>query len=220
MLTIVVLAANAHARWNVRGEKNTAPFVHPEFSQSTHSTIASSTPIPGPLAPTAIATNPSTRPSVRFAVLGDFGNDSTAEGDVAKMIDDQNVDFIATVGDNRYGSRTFDEAVGRYFCGYLNNVTRGAHCSGGDSPVNAFFPSPGNHDYNDGGGINEYLDYFALPGSGVETSNTSGVERYYDVIHGPVHLFLLDSDSADSSASDRDIQQTWLKTQLAASAAP
>ena len=58
------------------------------------------------------------------------------------------------------------------------------------------FLVPGNHDYNDGGGINEYLNYFTLPGTGVASTNTSGNERYYDFIQDDVHFFMIDSDAA------------------------
>lgn len=50
--------------------------------------------------------------SVRFAVIGDFGTDNKAEADVAELVRKWNVDFVVTVGDNRYGrSMTYDRAV-------------------------------------------------------------------------------------------------------------
>jgi hypothetical protein len=96
----------------------------------------------------------------------------------------------------------------------------GAFCSGGNSLFNAFFPSLGNHDYTDGAGLNEYLDYFTLPGSGVATSGTSGSERYYDYLRWPVHFFVIDSQGALNSAFDKTAQKNWLQAQLAASGAP
>ncbi len=152
--------------------------------------------------------------SIRFAMLGDFGNDSTDEANVAAMVAAQNAEFVVTAGDNRYGSLTYQQAIGNHYSQYLPAV------SGGTSTDNRFFPSPGNHDYNDGGGISEYLAYFDLPGTGTTSTNTSGSERYYDVIEGPVHFFLLDSDEAIGSSSDRAAQQNWLQTQMSASTSP
>jgi hypothetical protein len=152
--------------------------------------------------------------SVRFAMLGDFGADSTGEADVAAMVAAQNAEFIVTAGDNRYGSLTFQQAVGNHFGQWLPAA------SGGTSTDNRFFPSPGNHDYNDGGGINEYLAYFDLPGTGTTSTNTSGNERYYDIVEGPVHFFFLDSDQAIDSSTDRAAQQNWLETQMTASTSP
>ena len=46
--------------------------------------------------------------STYVAVIGDFGDDSTAEGDVAALVNGWSLDAIVTAGDNRYGSTTFD----------------------------------------------------------------------------------------------------------------
>lgn len=152
--------------------------------------------------------------SVVFSAIGDYGTGSTAAGDVAALVDSWNPDFIIGAGDNRYGSSTFDDVVGRFYCGYLTNAGIGPSCAGGASPSNAFFPVPGNHDYTDGGGINEYLNYFTLP------IGTSGNERYYDFVMGNVHFFGLDSQGALGSIPDMDAQKAWLQAQLAASTSP
>ena len=152
-------------------------------------------------------------PTVDFAMLGDFGDGSNDEEAVANIVNSWNSEFIVTAGDNRYGSIDFDEAVGQYYCSFLEGAESGSYCNGNGSIVNAFFPTTGNHDYTDGGGINEYLAYFDLPGAGVATSGTSGNELYYDVIHGIVHFFMIDS------YTDLAVQQSWLQAQLAASTA-
>jgi PKD repeat protein len=157
--------------------------------------------------------------SVVFAAIGDYGDGSAAEQRVASLIDGWGVDFIIGAGDNRYGSISYDTAVGQDYCAYMSNVGSGTHCSGGTSGENAFFPVPGNHDYYDGGGINEYLGYFDLPGAGIETSGTSGSERFYDFVQGPVHFFGIDSDQALNSGTDMAAQQSWLQQQLAESTA-
>lgn len=147
----------------------------------------------------------------RFAMLGDFGDNSAAEANVAAMVAAQNPDFIVTAGDNRYGTQSYQQTVADHYGAFVPPV------SGGTSLENRFFPSPGNHDYYDGGGINEYLTYFELPGFGAVSTNSSGNERYYDVIEGDVHLFFIDSEAAITSAADMAEQQAWLQTQLGGS---
>jgi uncharacterized protein YkwD len=158
--------------------------------------------------------------TTHFAVIGDYGLGSTDEADVADLVTSLNPDFVVTTGDNRYGWNTFDGVVGQYYCSFLTDAGSGPFCSGGDSPTNAFFPSIGNHDYNDGGGIAEYLDYFAIPGAGVESTHTSGSERYYDFVQGPVHFFVLDSQAALVFPDEMIAQQDWLQAQMAISTAP
>ncbi len=160
---------------------------------------------------------PAAAAAVVFAAIGDYGDGSTASGDVANLVDGWTPSFIIAAGDNRYGASTFDDVVGRFYCGHLTDAKAGPWCSGGTSPANDFFPAPGNHDYNDGGGLAEYLDYFTLPGAGVAGSGTSGNERYYDFVRGPVHFFALDSQAALTDPADMAAQKAWLQAQLAAS---
>ena len=154
-----------------------------------------------------------------LAIIGDFGDASSAEGSVATLVNGWNPDFIITTGDNRYGTTTFDQTVGQYYCGHLAGAGIGTICAGGTAGTNAFFPATGNHDYSDGSGIAEYLAYFTLPGAGVTGSDTSGNERYYDFIQGDLHFFVLDSQGALNSAADMTAQQNWLQSQLASSTA-
>jgi tartrate-resistant acid phosphatase type 5 len=155
-----------------------------------------------------------------FGAIGDYGDGSGDEGDVAGLVGGWNPDFVISLGDNRYGSTNFDQTVGQFYCNLLANAGSGSYCSGGESPFNAFFPSLGNHDYYDGNGLNEYLNYFTLPGAGVTGSGTSGSERYYDFIMGPVHFFVVDSEGALISNSDRTAQMNWLQARLAGSSSP
>lgn len=186
----------------------TAPPTATPSPTATATTIATVTP-------TATSTSPSQ--AIRFGVIGDFGGASPAEANVANLLASQSVSFVVTVGDNRYGAISYDSAVGRYYCRYMAGVAAGSYCAGGTSAVNAFFAATGNHDYDDGGGITEYLNYFNLPGTGVVNSGTSGSERYYDIVQGPVQFFFIDSNQAILSATDRAAQQAWLQSRLAAS---
>ncbi len=148
--------------------------------------------------------------TVRFAIIGDFGSGGEAERDVAQLIAQWHPDFILTVGDNRYGHTTYDQVIGQFFCPWLKGVQPGPFCSGDEAEQNAFFPALGNHDYSDGQGLQEYLDYFTLPGN----------ERYYNVRWGPVHAFLLNSNLMEPDGVEANgAQAQWLRDQLARSTA-
>ncbi len=157
----------------------------------------------------------STPTGIRFAVIGDYGSDTQDEAAVAYMINGWNPDLIITVGDNRYLDNSYDDTVGQYYCDYLKDVQSGPKCAGGDAATSRFFPTLGNHDYSDGGGLDEYLNYFSLPG--VASTSSSDTERYYDFVMGPVHFFALDSHGALASRSDLLAQQDWLRAALAGS---
>jgi hypothetical protein len=157
---------------------------------------------------------------VWFAAIGDYGAGSAEEEEVALIVASWEPDFVVTAGDNRYGATTFDQVIGAYYCDFLQGAGVADHCPGGTAELNAFFPSPGNHDYSDGAGIEEYLNYFALPGEGVSSSHSSGSERYYDVVKGPVHFFFVDSLGALTSSTDNAAQQSWLKSQMETSPVP
>ena len=88
--------------------------------------------------------------AVHFAVIKDFGVDNSAELSVAALIKSWNPEFIVTTGDNSCTSYPIDDNVGRYFADFIGNY-KGLHGPG--SPINRFFPSLGNHDYTEGGGL-------------------------------------------------------------------
>jgi hypothetical protein len=75
----------------------------------------------------------------------------------------------------------------------------------------------GNHDYsNVEPAPDTYTDYFDLPGAGY--SNSSGNERYYDFVKGPIHFFMLNSNPEEPDGRDSGSKQAeWLEDQLAAS---
>ena len=154
--------------------------------------------------------------NVRFAAVGDYGVGCCGELEVSLLVETQNPDFLITVGDNRY-INDIDQAVGQFFSDYIGNY-QGEYGSG--SPINRFFPALGNHDYSEFGGSAVYHDYFSLPGGAIPSSGTSGNERYYDFIQGPVHFFVLNGNSEPDGRSSTSVQAQWLQTQLAASTSP
>ncbi len=186
--------------------------------------VTTETPIPQPAPPTDIAapapeTPPTTvpvtglgssRPGVRLAVIGDYGLAGEPEGRVAALVKGWQPDYVLTVGDNNYpdgAAATIDENIGQYYQEYIGSY-QGDYGSG--ALENRFFPALGNHDLDSAQG-QPYLDYFNLPGN----------ERYYDVVLGPVHVFVLNSDSREPDGVGlSSTQAAWLRTALFASSAP
>ena len=151
-----------------------------------------------------------------FAVIGDFGQVRKRYiAQVAQLVTHWQPTFIATVGDNRYEPSTYRETVGRHYCAFTGRH----HSAHGDSMcrtrrrVNAFFPVIGNHD---AANITEYNAYFTLPGAGVNSTRTSGSNRFYDVRHEHIHLFFVD---CYASVNETERQKRWLQAQLAVSSA-
>jgi hypothetical protein len=146
---------------------------------------------------------------VRFAVIGDYGLAGQPEEDVANLVKSWQPAFILTTGDNNYpdGEAAFiDQNIGQYYAEFIFPYT-GAYGPGG--MVNRFFPALGNHDLNTDNG-QAYFDYFILPGN----------ERYYEVDWGPVHFFVLNSDSREpDGVTGQSAQAAWLQGRLAASTA-
>ncbi|MEO8451551.1 MAG: alkaline phosphatase [Gemmatimonadota bacterium] len=169
--------------------------------QSRHSIIAAVRRL---LLPTVDPPPPGT---IRFAVIGDYGSGTAMERDVAQLIESWSPGFVATVGDNDYeegATGGIDEAVGQFYHGFIapyhGKYGRGA-------AENRFFPIPGHRDW-DHSVLRPYLEYFTLPGN----------ERYYDLVRGPVHLFMLDTDEREpDGATAGSIQAQWLEQQLARS---
>lgn len=152
--------------------------------------------------------------STRFAVIGDFGNDTQPEADVAALVKSWNPDSILTVGDNSYQTASpfslLDKNVGKYYHEFIYNYP-GIYGAG--SPTRRFYPALGNHDWGNTtpGDASVYLNYFDLPGN----------ERYYDFVQGPVHFFVLDSDTNEpDGTSAASVQGQWLKAKLAAATEP
>ncbi|HEU0297494.1 MAG TPA: DNRLRE domain-containing protein [Anaerolineales bacterium] len=144
---------------------------------------------------------------VRFAVIGDYGSGDPSEQDVATLVKSWNPNFVVTVGDNNYplgGADTIDARIGKYYHEYIYPYF-GTYGAG--ATFNRFFPALGNHDW-DTANAQPYLDYFTLPNN----------ERYYDLVQGPLHFFVIDSDPHEpDGTTSTSIQATWLQNQLLSS---
>src|SRR3989338_4956367 len=127
-----------------------------------------------------------TNKTIQFAVIGDYGNGSSHEKDVANLIHEKKPEFIITLGDNNYPKgcwSTIDTHIGEQYHQYIGHY-KGKFGKG--AVDNKFYPALGNHDWaamDECPRHNElpYSDYFTLPGNG----------RYYDFVKGPVHFFAL-----------------------------
>jgi titin len=153
---------------------------------------------------------PAVSSSVTFAQIGDYGLAGPAEQAVANLVNGWFPNFIITTGDNNYSTpsaSTYDTNVGQYYHNYISPYP-GSYGSG--AATNSFFPTLGEHDWNNPG-VAPYLSYFNLSGSG----------RYYTVTEGPVQLFALDSNASETDGNTgTSVQAAWLKSQLATSTAP
>jgi len=182
----------------------------PTITAAIESIMATPTPSTEPVSPTVTYTPSATPiPSLRFAVIGDFGLAAQPEADVAVLIHSWDVDLIITTGDNNYpdgAAETIDENIGQYFHQYIYPYV-GEYGQGADT--NRFFPTLGNHDWSVPN-AQPYMEYFTLPGN----------ERYYDYVWEPVHFFAVDSDSREPDGVGRSsVQGQWLRDRLAASTA-
>jgi len=150
------------------------------------------------------------QPSIRFAVIGDYGWQGQPNLDVSNLVKSWNPDFIITTGDNNYDygeAATIDQNIGQYYHEFIYPYT-GSYGAG--AVVNRFFPILGNHDWLQAGAT-PYLNYFTLPSN----------ERYYDFVKGPVQFFALDSDGNEPDGnSNTSTQAVWLQNRLAASSSP
>ncbi len=166
----------------------------------------------------------------RFAVVGDFGNASTNELAVANAIKAINPNFVTTLGDNNYlnngAPAGWDGAIGDFYHPFIRYAATGSgskYAPGGSAAgshtqpaTNQFFPVLGNHDWDSS--ATGYTDYFDLPSLTPTPGNT---ERYYDVVKGNVHFFMLDSDSRETdgigTTSTPHTQYDWFTSAIAAS---
>lgn len=152
---------------------------------------------------------------VRFAVLGDFGSGNANERAVADMINAQNVEFIATVGDNVYSAEDADPAaaiaakVTAFYGDWIDD--------------RQFFPLLGNHDWGDPG-----VPLLACPGdtnsctgAWFDAFDLPGNERYYSVRRGAVEVFVYSDYYRDPDFDWRDRPNSpmtlWLRDGLATS---
>lgn len=119
-----------------------------------------------------------------YAIIGDFGSNDSNELAVSNLVKTWNPKHIITVGDNSYNN-DYEGDVAKYYYEYISPYN-GSY--GETNGANRFWPALGNHD----------LDYTVTPYKNFFTLLNN--ERYYDVVLGSVHLFVI--NSGKNSAGD------------------
>src|SRR5262245_33720019 len=138
--------------------------------------------------------DPSDTADLFFTIIGDWGQNSSAEQNVANRQNTADPQMILTVGDNFYQSGTqqnVDDGLSRYQTPFQRIV---------------FFPSLGNHDVNQSPGSwpnTAYIHTLVLP------TNAPDAERYYSFDSADAHFIMLDANNPDAT------QTSWLDNDLA-----
>lgn len=137
---------------------------------------------------------------VFFTVIGDWGQGTSAEAQIAALQNAANPPIVLTVGDNAYpnGSQSdLDNNAMAYYSALL--------------PRAFYFPALGNHDLNSVGGASGWANSahtrtFVLP------TNSPEPERYYWFEDGDALFIVLDSNGCCSGT-----QTAWMENLLATS---
>ncbi|HEY7496928.1 MAG TPA: Ig-like domain-containing protein [Vicinamibacterales bacterium] len=143
--------------------------------------------------------------TIRFVAFGDSGNGSTAQGQVASLLDAATFDFAIHTGDIAYGQGTYAQ-FDSFFFPYYRDWLRHA----------AIFPSIGNHE-DMTGSATPYRTLFALPRDGASAAFPNNAERFYSFDYGPVHFIALDTEAAFLNTARRQEQVAWLTSDLQSS---
>lgn len=126
-------------------------------------------------------------------------------------------EILLLLGDNAYNSGTDAEFTNTFFNPYSGNIFK-------NHPM---YPSPGNHDYNNGALTAQqlhnvpYYNIFSMPTAGEAGGVPSGTQAYYSFNRGDVHFLSLDSYGMEDYGTSRmydtlGAQVKWIKKDLAA----
>ena len=143
--------------------------------------------------------------TIRFVALGDSGNGSSAQAQIANRIDSETFDLAVHNGDVAYSNGTYADFEARFFPYYDAWMRK--------RPI---FPSIGNHDDRTSS-AGPYRTFFALPRDGASAAFPNNAERFYSIDYGPVHFIALDSEAAFASPARRQEQVAWLTEDLQSS---
>ena len=137
-----------------------------------------------------------------FTVIGDWGDSTVPQANVANNQDLADPPLLMTVGDNAYFTGTqanWDENA--FIPEYRNKILRRA----------VFMPTLGNHDLYDAGADN-WADSVQIRMHALPRNGPSGhAEHYFSFDHGDVHFVVLDSNDASLNTT----QTNWLALDLA-----
>lgn len=162
---------------------------------------------------------PGSEGKYNFWLVGDCGNNSTNQ----KNVRDAYINYMGSnitngwllLGDNAYSSGTETEYQSQFFDVYQGTVSK-------NMPL---YPSPGNHDYNNGSKFDHSVPYYSIfdmPANGEAGGVASNTEAYYSYDYGNVHFLSLDSygkeDAVNRLYDTLGQQVQWIKQDLAANA--
>lgn len=160
----------------------------------------------------AAATFETTSPThALVGVIGNYGTNNANELAISALVKARTLDALFTTGNNHVGAAppNFDLAVGKYFSDYIYPFV-GSPVYGTGASSNHFYPALGPSDYDADGGLKSFYDYFALPNN----------ERYYDLVIGSTHFFIINSNlSEPSGTASNSTQAQWAQRRAALSTA-
>jgi hypothetical protein len=160
---------------------------------------------------------PGSEGKYNFWLVGDCGNNSTNQ----KNVRDAYINYMGSnttngwllLGDNAYSSGTESEFQAEFFDVYQGTVSK-------SMPL---YPSPGNHDYNNGSQFDHNVPYYSIfdmPANGEAGGVASNTEAYYSYDYGNIHFLSLDSygkeDGVNRLYDTLGPQVLWIKQDLAA----
>ena len=131
---------------------------------------------------------------VRIAAFGDMGYRTSDQEAVLAQLAQTEFDLALLTGDIAYPDGKLVEYERNFFQVYAP-LLRSA----------PFFPASGNHDFRTAGGA-PFRQVFALP----ENGGVEGLERWYSIDWGPVHVVVLDTEAVGPA------QEKWLEADLRA----
>ncbi len=145
---------------------------------------------------------PSDTSELFFTVIGDWGQGSSAQGDIGNNMNADDPPLVLTVGDNAYTNGTQSDWDNNVFIPqWRNGILRRA----------VFMPTLGNHDLNSAGASNwansVEIKMHALP----RNAPAGQEERYFSFDSGNAHFIVLDSNPPAINAT----QTAWLQNDLA-----
>lgn len=146
----------------------------------------------------------------RIWVIGDSGRGNSDQVKVyegyQKFTGNRYTDLWLMLGDNAYGSGTYQEYQDKFFNIYTPLLRQ-----------TVVWPTLGNHDghsVNTPAQTGSYYENFTLPTSGEAGGVASGTEAYYSYNYGNIHFVVLDAHDVDRSATG--VMAQWLEADLAA----
>jgi|GEM_PF-1826063 len=151
---------------------------------------------------------------VRLAIIGDHGDTTPGVKQVARIVREDDPHHVFSLGDVRYGKKTFDQTVGPYYSGYIYPYT--GEFEGSNCPYNRFWPCIGNHDFSgrrSKSTLEPFFKYFQALGNkpfydlsiGCDGMRIVGDSQQYPLLH----LFVLCSDPRFLD-SRREEQEQWI----------